>query len=70
MQASRFELTGPQMALVLSAVEYAYKHALRGSSLLHTLNRDAHRNNKKAATQYAELLQYLKNCQTIKEMKI
>ncbi|SBV93155.1 hypothetical protein KL86DPRO_10484 [uncultured delta proteobacterium] len=61
------DLTGPQMALVLSAVEYAYKHALRGSSLLHTLNRDGHRNNKKTATQYAELLQHLKNSQTIKE---
>ena len=67
MQISRFELTAPQMALVLSAVEYAYKHALRGSSLLHTLNKDAHRNNKKTATQYAELLQHLKNSQTIKE---
>ena len=70
MPTSRFDLTGPQMALVLSAVEYAYKHALRGSSLLHTLNRDTHRNNKKTATQYAELLQYLKNSQTRKETEI
>lgn len=50
MPIFRFELTGPQTALVLSAVEYAYKHALRGSSLLHTLNKDGHRNNKKTAT--------------------
>ena len=64
METYTLSLTGPQMALILSAVEYAYKHTLRGSSQLRTLNRE-HRqqSNKKSADQYAELLHYLETAQ-------
>ena len=64
METYTITLTGPQMALALSAVEYAYKHALRGSTLLHTMNKDKHHQNKKTATQYLELLQHLEKTQS------